>query len=452
MTPWMPAPPGAINRAHTRDQSCGGALDRARRVSARLDDRVSRPYGRYRVVELPGPVPALFGKTFADLGAEVIKVEPPSGDPARSLPPFARDGETSLFWTAYSLGKQSIVVDLDREDGRGLVRQLAACADVLVEAFPPGYLAGIGLGPERLRAENPQLVVTSISSFGQDGPFAGRQGSDLVHFAMSGYLNMTGPADGPPIKPSAPYQTLFHGSMQAVAATLLALRQRRRTGLGAHVDQAMRDTGMWMLTHTYQFWDLFRMNLRRQGASRDMGGGAVRLPGVWRARDGYIVWVFQTGHIGGRRARMLVDWMAEEGMAPAWMLETDWESFDLIAGGPEMLQRLIAVFTAFFATKSRAELFEWAIARGVMLAPMQTLADVVDDRQLAAREAWREPAAVGGEGPARVPGPPVKLSAARWEPRGAPPALGGQNAAIYGGLLGLTGAEMPTLGAFPNQR
>ncbi|HEY8838169.1 MAG TPA: CoA transferase [Dehalococcoidia bacterium] len=268
-----------------------------------MTDDASRPLGRYRVVELPGAVTAQFGKAFADLGAEVIKVEPPGGDCARSLPPFAETGksrEISLYWAAYAAGKQSVTADIESDAGRELIRSLAACSDVVAESFPPGYLTGIGLGFDDLKRINPGLVMTSISSFGQTGPYADRRGSDLLHFAMSGYLYMTGPPDGRPLKPSAPYQTFFHASMQAMAATMLALRQRRRTGRGAHVDQAMRDTGMWMLTHTYQFWDMLRVNLKRQGATRDMGG-LLRLPSIWKASDGYVVWLFQTGHIGGQR-------------------------------------------------------------------------------------------------------------------------------------------------------
>lgn len=410
---------------------------------------LSRPLRAYRVVELPGSEPLLFGKTFADLGADVIQVEPPGGDPARRLPPFAEvDGESqSLYWLAYSAGKRSVIADLDSEEGRMLVRRLARQADVLVEALPPGRLAAIGLGFEQLRMENPALVMTSITAFGQDGPFAGWQGSDLIHLAMSGYLNMTGPADGPPLKPSAPYQTFLHGSMQAVAATLLALRRRRRTGEGGHVDLAMRDTGMWMLTHTYQFWDLLGVNLKRQGSSRDMGG-VLRLPSVWRALDGYIVWLFQTGHIGGQRLRMLVDWMAESGLAPEWMRNQAWETFDLLKAGLETNQRLTAAFAAFFATKTKAELFDWSMPRGVMLAPVQTLRDVADDVQLAARGAWRElqPAAAEA-GLLRIPGPPVRMSAAGWEPRGPSPRPGEHNRAVYRDLLGIdAGSVIPGKG------
>src|SRR3712207_5523356 len=194
-----------------------------------------RPLAAYRVVELPGAPQLAAGKAFADLGADVIKVEPPGGDPARGLPPVARaedNSEHGLYWAAYSLGKRSVTADLETEAGRERVRRLIGTADVVIESFAPGALDGYGLGYERLRRENPGLILTSITPFGQTGPYAGRQGSDLVQLAMSGYLYMTGPRGGTPIKPSAPYQTYLHGSMQAVAATLLALRQRRRTGAG----------------------------------------------------------------------------------------------------------------------------------------------------------------------------------------------------------------------------
>lgn len=411
------------------------------------DEINRRPLDAYRIVELPGAPSAPFGKSFADLGADVIKVEPPGGDPARLLPPLARGAagaEVSLFWAAYSLGKRSVTADLETTDGRALVRRLTLTADVLVESFPPGMLERLGLGYENLRAENPKLCLTSITPFGQSGPYAGRQGSDLVHFAMGGYLNMTGPADGPPIKPSAPYQSWLHASGQAVAATLLALRRRHTTGRGLHVDQAMRDTGVWMLTHTYQFYDLHGMNIRRQGAMRDMGGGAVRLGNVWRCQDGAIVWVFQTGHVGGPRMHTLVRWMAEHGMASAWLQEQVWEEVNLLALPPEMVTMMGEAFTAFFLTKRKADLLEWALANGVMLAPVQTLADVAADPQLAARDAWCT-ANLGDGLNGRVPGPPIRLSDARWEPAGAAPAVGEGNQAIYGAELGLGAEEMAAL-------
>lgn len=406
-----------------------------------------RPLGAYRVVELPGAPIAPFGKTFADLGADVIKVEPPGGDPGRDLPPLARGASgaaVSLFWAAYSLGKRSVSANLATSEGRALVRRLAATADVLVEAFPSGTLASLGLGYESLRAENPKLCLTSITPFGQSGPYAGRHGSDLVHFAMGGYLNMTGPPDGAPIKPSAPYQSWLHACGQAFAATLLALRQRRKTGRGLHIDQAMRDTGMWMLTHTYQFYDLHQINIRRQGAMRDMGGGAVRLGNVWRCQDGAVVWVFQTGHVGGPRMHTLVRWMAEHGMASEWLRQQVWEEVNLLSLPPETVVAMGEAFAAFFLTKPKAELLEWALANGVMLAPVQTLADVAADPQLAARDAWRT-VSLGDGLSGRVPGPPIRLSDARWEPAGDPPTAGQDSEAIYCAEFGISADDLAAL-------
>jgi benzylsuccinate CoA-transferase BbsE subunit len=134
--------------------------------------------------------------------------------------------------------------------------------------------------------------------------------------------------------------------------------------------------------------------------------------------------------------RQLVAWMAEHGMAPEFLHEIDWESFDLLGAGAGQRDRLVAAFSAFFAAKTRAELFEWALPRGIMLAPMQTLRDVAADPQLAARDAWRE-IEIGLAGVrARVPGPPVRMSGARWERRGPAPALGEHSAAVLGELLG----------------
>jgi len=404
-----------------------------------VDEVQNRPLGRYRVLELPGAESALCGRSFADLGADVIKIEPPEGDPGRRLPPFDRRGG-SLYWTAYAAGKRSVVIDLDTGAGKAALLGLVRVADVLLEALPAGAPDRLGLGHNALRHENPALVVTSFSPFGRGGPYGERLGSDLVQFAMSGYLNMTGPADGPPLKVSAPYQTWFHGSMHAFAATLLALRRRRRSGQGAHIDLSLRDTGIWMLTHTYQFWDLLGVNLKRQGASRDMGG-VLRLPTIWAARDGYVIWLFQTGHIGGTRLRQLVAWMDEHGMAPPFLHAIDWENFDLLGAGAERRDELVAAFAAFFASRTREELFAWALPRGVMLAPMQTLRDVAADPQLAARGAWRSLEAGEADPPARLPGPPVHMSGARWERRGPAPSLGEQSAAVLDGLLGLGAVE-----------
>jgi crotonobetainyl-CoA:carnitine CoA-transferase CaiB-like acyl-CoA transferase len=380
---------------------------------------VERHLGHYRVLEMPGVAPLMAGKAFADLGADVIMVEPPGGDPARRLPPLLEredNDSVSLIWTALDIGKRHVVADLATEGGRAVVRSLAAEADVLIEAFMPGELDRMGLTRDVLRQANPRLVITSLSHFGQDGPYAGWYGSDLLNFAMSCYLHMTGPADGPPIKPSVPFQTYYHAAMQAVVGTLIALRQRAITGKGTDVDQAGREVGLWMLTHTYQYWDMQQRNLRRLGASRDMGAFR-RLRMIYACKDGQLVWMASTGHIGGASFQALVDWMHSEGMAPAWLRAIDWFKFDYVEQGPEMIDRLEAAFTAFFLTKTKAEMLDWSLAHRLMLAPLQNLREVLDDPQLAARQSWRSMSIAGMQKAVRIPGSPVRMSGALWEPR-----------------------------------
>ncbi|HLF77501.1 MAG TPA: CoA transferase [Dehalococcoidia bacterium] len=382
-------------------------------------ERVQQPLAHYRVIEMRGVAPLLAGRTFADLGADVIKVEPPGGDPARRLPPlFTPEGgePVSLVWTAYDIGKRHVTADLTTEPGRETVRRLAAEADILIEAFAPGELASMGLGREVLRASNPGLVITSLSAFGQDGPYSRWRGSDLLHFAMSGYLHMTGPADGRPIKPSVPFQTYHHAAMQAVAGTLLALRHRAITGLGTDVDQAGRDIGLWMLTHTYQYWDMQKVNLHRLGSSRDMGAFR-RLRMIYACKDGHLVWIAATGHIGGASLHLLVAWMHDEGMAPDWLREIDFTEFDYVQESPETIARLEETFETFFRTKTKAQMLEWSLANRLMMAPLQNLQDVLDDPQLATRESWRSLSIPNVDKPLQFPGAPVRMTDAVWEPR-----------------------------------
>jgi crotonobetainyl-CoA:carnitine CoA-transferase CaiB-like acyl-CoA transferase len=380
------------------------------------------PLGGLRVIELEGAAPFFCGKLFADLGASVVKVEPPGGDPARRLPPLVSlpgTGRLSTSWLSFTLGKQIVVLDSRQREGAGALRELIEGADVLIHGYTAAGAARVGIALDDLEVHRPGLVTVAITPFGYEGPLAEWLGSELVHFAMSGYLYMTGEAEGRPIRPSAPIQSFLHAGNQAFAAALLALRRRRLTGEGAFVDQAIRETGTWMLTHTYQFWDMQRINLRRQGSGRDMGS-RKRLKSVYPSADGHIVWMFTTGHLGARALNGLVAWMDEQGMAPQWLRDLDWETVDLLGSAPDMTERLEEVFGGFFASKTGTELLEWAIAHGLMLAPVNTVRDVAHDPQLLARKAWRtieQP----GIGSITVPGPPVRVEGVHWESRGPSP-------------------------------
>src|SRR5262245_33401664 len=203
-----------------------------------------------RVLDLTTPLAEIAGRVFADLGAEVIKVEPPGGCAARRTPPFAagREGEPdgSLFWRAFGLGKRSLVLDLERADERMRFVELARGADVLLESFAPGTLDALGLGYEALRAENPSLLYVSVTPFGCTGPEAQAPASDLTLAAAGGLLNMQGDRDRPPVPVGFP-EASCHGAVQAAADAILALWECNRTGQGQHLDTSMQAAVVWTL-------------------------------------------------------------------------------------------------------------------------------------------------------------------------------------------------------------
>ena len=162
----------------------------------------------YRVLDLTDERGLLAGKILADLGADVLQIEPPGGSPARKIGPFHGDDpqpEKSLFWWAYAANKRGITLDLEQKDGQALLEKLVAEADFLIESFTPGYLDGLGLGYQHLAEINPKLVMVSITPFGQDGPYSNYQATDIVGMALGGFMYLTGDEDRAPIRISFPH-------------------------------------------------------------------------------------------------------------------------------------------------------------------------------------------------------------------------------------------------------
>lgn len=194
-----------------------------------------RPLEGHVVVDLsqnlPGP---LLTRILGDLGARVIKVEPPTGEGLRWLPPH-KDGMGVAF-AALNAGKQSIAVDLKDPAGVALLRAVIAKADVLVESFRPGVLARLGLAPDALRSDNPGLIVASLTGFGQHTPLGGTAGHDLTFLARSGMLGLQGPPDGPPAVGFAQVADVGGGSYPAAIGVLAAVLERQQTGQGRHLD------------------------------------------------------------------------------------------------------------------------------------------------------------------------------------------------------------------------
>ena len=204
------------------------------------------PLSGIRVVDIATDRAEMAGRVLADLGAEVIKVEPPGGSIARTLPPFDGKNGESLYFASVSLGKKSVVLDIDDPAGHDTFENLVATADILVESFDPGVMAAKGLGPEHLRALNPRLIYVSVTPYGQDGPDAHSPATDLTLEAAGGLISLQGDGDRPPIPVGFP-QASFHAGTQAATDAIIALNERAVSGLGQHLDVSMQGGIIWTL-------------------------------------------------------------------------------------------------------------------------------------------------------------------------------------------------------------
>jgi crotonobetainyl-CoA:carnitine CoA-transferase CaiB-like acyl-CoA transferase len=402
----------------------------------------------YRALDLTGALGALGGRVLAGLGADVIKVERPGGDAARAHGPFFKQEphpHRSLSWIFANAGKRGITLDLEAERGRELLLRLVSVSDFLFESLPPGRLTALGLSDAALLAANPALVIVHISPFGQSGPYRDWQATDLICWALGGQLYLDGDDDRAPVRPTAPQTDLLSG-VHAAAGAMTAHYLRTRTGRGQAVDVAAQECVTWTLMIAAQIWDISHINSQRGGAvrtARRPDGSTLSHRVLWPCKDGFVLWSLGGGQAAGTLAstRALVQWMAEEGMAgPA--AEVDWSQLSAAVMDQATYDRLSVPFLRFFAGKSKRELFEGSLARSVQLAAVNEIPDVAASPQLAEREYWTDVAYEYLGATLRFPGAPVQLSRTPWRAPRPAPLPGEHNAEVYGGLLGLSDAEL----------
>jgi len=402
----------------------------------------------YRALDLTDEKGYLAGRILADLGAEVIKIEPPGGDRGRDTGPFYHDEthrEKSLFWSAFNTGKKSITLNLENQDGRELFRRLAKAADFVVESFAPGYLKGLGLDYAAVAQVNPRIIMASISPFGQGGPYRDFSGPDIVVMALSGVMNLTGDPDRPPVRISLP-QVYVHAGVEAVVGILIVNYYRCLTGQGQYVDVSAQECMSWFGFHNQMFWDVNQLNLKRMGTYRLFGRAVTRT--IFECKDGYVNIFVVGGPAGARGMRALVAWMDSEGMADSWLKELDWDAFDPSFGVTEVTQlveELNSRLLTFFLTKTKAELFEKAVKEGFFLAPVNTVEDLTRNLHLESRGYWSRLDFPGIGATLPFPGSPVKLSRIAWETVGGAPTIGEHNQAVYTQILGLSGEQLTLL-------
>ncbi len=346
--------------------------------------------GPYRVLDLTDEKGLICGKILGDLGADVIKIERPGGDIARCIGPFYQDEphpEKSLFWFAFNTNKRGITLNLETADGREIFRRLVKSADFVVESYPPGYLEKLGLGYSELEKLNPGIILVSITPFGQTGPYKDYRASDIVTWALGGEMAPYGDADRPPIHFSYHSQAYLHAGNDGAQGALTALYQRWSTGEGQHIDVSIQEAVVQCLEHITSNWD------QRQAIPERSG---VAFPGlnhittqVWPCKDGWVAWSHGGNSVLGP-SLPLIKWMEDEGMSNDFLRQFDWNRPDFMRISQEEMNLIEEPTGRFFMTHTKAELLDGAVKRNVMLYPVSTTADIMDNAQLQARNFWVE--------------------------------------------------------------
>jgi len=403
----------------------------------------------YRVLDLSTERGLLCGQILGDLGADVIKVEPPGGSPARRLGPFYQDQphpDRSLYWWAYNRNKRSITLDIDTSEGQAILRRLVGKAHFFIESDTPGSLAKRGLGYTDLALINPALVYVSITPFGQDGPKANYTDSDLIILAASGPLVVSGDDDRPPVRVIVP-QAYLHASAQAAAAALIAHHERQRSGQGQHVDVSAQQAAAQATQSNILAAPLGEVEMQRMAGGVKIGPLKVRL--IWPTKDGYVSITYLFGSAMGPFTRRLMEWVYEEGFCDEATRDKDWIAFgSLFFGDPQAIaeyERLKQVVENFTVSKTKAELLQGALERVLLIAPITTIEEVVHSEQLAARGYWTAVAHPELGRSFRYPGPFAKFSAAPISYRHRPPTVGEHNREVYLGELGFSEQQFSEL-------
>ncbi len=420
-------------------------MPRPDRAPATAKSDGAGPLAGLRVLELCDEKGQFCGKLMGDLGADVIKIEPPRGEAARSVGPFLDDKahcERSLAFWHYNTSKRGVTLNLETGDGRALFRQLAASADIVVESFAPGYLAGLGLDYASLKAANPKLIHCAITSFGQTGPWRNYLASDLVHMAAGGFMGCCGYdlADDPEQIPIAPgggnaWHTVGNFAYLAILAALL---HRENSGQGQYIDVSVHDacavtTEMHIPTYLYHG----KVVVRLTGRHAQMEPNA---PAQLRCADGHYVNA-QANRVPFRRFPDLIAWMDEYGLAE----DLADERYASAKGFADNMAHIDAVLARFIAQLPQAEVAHGGQARQFNWGAVRAPDELIDDGHLADRGFWVDVDHPELNRSFKYPGAAAIHNGSPWRISRRAPLIGEHNRDIFGGELELDDAQLSCL-------
>jgi crotonobetainyl-CoA:carnitine CoA-transferase CaiB-like acyl-CoA transferase len=374
-----------------------------------------------RVLDLADESGALCGKLLADMGADVILVEPPGGAPMRRLGPFCRaddgptaDDDRSLFFWHYNTNKRSVTLDLAVRGDRERLLHLVASADILIETTPPGALDAVALGYRTLRARNPQLTLISITPFGQTGPYCNFRGSDLIGQAMGGMVFVNGVPGAPPL-PGLGLQAYHSAATYAAIGALLALLARQRSGRGQWIDVSIQECVAAAVEHASSFFHQDGSIAERQGSLH-----WTRYFRVGTCRDGYVM------HCTLGDWTSLLEWVKADGKAQD-LADLAWDDATYRR---DHCVHLFDVLDEWARTLSVSELVDGAQLRRLPYAAVVSPEALADNPQLAAR-GFFVPVHHDELGTLTYPGAPYVFSRTPWRIRRRPPRLGEHQTEVF---------------------
>ena len=385
----------------------------------------------FRVLDLTSSMGALCGKLLGDMGMDVIKIEPPQGDSARSEPPFAKGHahrEGSLRFAYLNAGKRSITLDITKPQGKRLLLRLTKSADVVLETFAPGFLASHDLGYSDLIKMQNKLILASLTGFGQDGPYAQFKAPDIVGTAMGGLLYISGDPKMAPCNPPET-QSYYYASLFATYGVTLALWQRETRGIGAYIDASVQ-ASMALHEHVAFNYSAEGRVMKRAGSQHQHNAPA----NLFECKNGYIALFVTQAHW----PLLLKVW---EDHAPE-LDDPKWINSNLRRANADYINAQVTSFTSRFLKEDLAELLQ---KHGIPGLPVNTPSDFMRDPHIRARGFF---ATVTHPvlGSFEQPGSPFMVNGQRAVPVPAP-LLGQHNQEIFCGELGLELNELAVLAA-----
>ena len=399
----------------------------------------------FRALDLTNEKGFVCGKTLAAMGVDVIKVERPGGDPSRNIPPFIDndpDPDKSLLWMVYNTDKRGITLNLENAKGQDLFKELVKSSDFIIESFTPGYLEDLGLGYEALSPLNPKIIMTSITPFGQKGPYSRYKGGELIASAMSGVLLSNGYADRAPVK-EALDANYFHANGAAILGSIMAHYHREATGEGQQVDVSVQEVSASRNTNNILPYLFDKRMLKRSGDCQWLGLNPARW--IWECKDGYVWHNLMGGKVGAPANQALSQWMDDDGIENPLREIKDWNTYDRSTVTLEEKTVREKAMAQFFLGHTKKELDTEGRRRGINAAVANTPDEVAEHSQLKARDYWveLEHQELGRTMP--YPGHFFLSTETTTKIKRRAPLVGEHNTEVYKELLGLSDLEITEL-------